>query len=114
MAAAPQPGEVEISDNRQESRYEVRVGGELAGFSEYLRQGDRITFMHTEIVPEFEGRGIGTALIVAELDEARQAKLNVVPRCPFVRAYVTRHPAYLDILEPEWRERIEREMKSSQ
>jgi len=45
-----------------------------------------------------EGRGIGSKLVRATLDQVRSEGLKVVPRCSFVRAYMERHPEYADLL----------------
>jgi predicted GNAT family acetyltransferase len=55
-------------------------------------------FTHTEVDPAFEGHGIGSALAAGALDDARRRGLVVVPSCPFIRAYITRHPEYADLL----------------
>ncbi len=106
MATTRGPDTVAVTDNLAEHRYEVRVAGELAGFSEYALQPSSITFLHTEIDPRFEGRGIGSKLATAVLDDARAKKLRVVPLCPFIAAYIRRHPEYDDIVTPAHRHRL--------
>lgn len=98
------PMSVEVTDNRDEARYEIRTDGELAGFALYRLEGTRITFVHTEIVPEHEGAGLGGRLARAALDDARSRNLSVVPRCPFIAAYIRRHSEeYLDLVLPALR-----------
>ena len=41
-------------------------------------------------------RGLGAALVRAALDDARDRGFRVVPICPFVEAYVRRHPEDAD------------------
>ncbi len=81
----------DVVDNRNRHRFEIRTDGELAGFVTYKRGERRITFVHTEIDDNFEGRGLGSELIAAALEAAREEGLEVVPVCPFVRAYIERH-----------------------
>ena len=64
----------------------------------YERKGDRIVFTHTEVPKPREGEGIGTSLANAALEFAKREKLRVVPRCPFVRAYVEKHPEYQSLV----------------
>jgi len=91
--------EVELADNPEESRYEIRAGGELAGFTQYrLRPNDAIAFVHTEIDDRFEGQGLGSRLIGFALDDVRGRGLEVLPICPFVKAYIERHPEYADLV----------------
>jgi predicted GNAT family acetyltransferase len=87
-----------ISDNGAASRYEVRVDGEFAGFAQYRQREDEIVFTHLEIDPAFENRGIGGRLAKYALDEARSRSLRVVPKCPFMAAYIRSHPEYADVV----------------
>lgn len=98
---------LDVTNNDAMQRYEVSVDG-LVAFSQYERRGDEIVFVHTEVPEALEGRGIGSALARAALDDARAKHLIVVPRCPFIRAYIARYPEYLSIVAPHDRERMER------
>jgi predicted GNAT family acetyltransferase len=87
---------VEVSNNTALSRYEARVDGELAGFSVYVLRGTDIVFTHTEV--HVEGKGVGGTLVREALDDVRRnGTLRVVPLCPFVKAYIEKHPAYADL-----------------
>jgi uncharacterized protein len=88
----------EIVDNRDRDRYEIRVGGELAGFARYRRRPDGLAFTHTEIHDRFAGQGLGGKLVTFALDDARERGLAVLPFCPFVRSYIARHPEYRDLV----------------
>ena len=89
-----------ITDNAAERRYEARLGDQLAGWVEYGRVQSRLVALHTEVPPEFGGRGIASALVRRVLDDARAAGLTVTPRCPFFRAHFLRHPEDGDLLAP--------------
>lgn len=91
---------VKVVDVPEERRYEARVGGqgEVAGFAQYIRTAELIAFVHTEVAPEYEGQGIGSALARASLDEARAAGLRVLATCPFYAGWIARHPEYADLL----------------
>ena len=92
-----------VTDNADSARYEIRVDGELAGFAEYHRSRDVIAYLHTEIRPEFGGRGLATELIGAALDGARTDGLLVEPFCPFVRGFIAKNIAYRDLVPAdEW------------
>jgi uncharacterized protein len=88
----------EIVNNRAKHRYELTVDGHIAA-SYYELAGGVITFIHTEVPPELGGRGIGSRLIKGALDQVRADGLKVIPRCPFVKAYIDKHPDYADLLE---------------
>lgn len=92
---------VVVTDNHDASRFEAHVGGVLAGVVDYQLSGDGfIVFPHTKVLPEFEGRGIGSALVRQALDQVRaDGELTVVPVCPFVRTWIQRHPEYTDMAD---------------
>ena len=87
----------DIVDNVAERQYEARVDGELAGWVEYGRVQGRIVALHTEVLPQFGGRGIASALVRRVLDDARAAGQKVTPRCPFFVAHFERHPEDADL-----------------
>ncbi len=96
----------EVSDQPEKSRYEIRVDGELAGFADYERHADLITFTHAEVDDAYEGQGLGSQLARAVLDVARDAGLAVHPECPFIARYIKRHPdKYLDLVPEDVREK---------
>ena len=92
--------QVEVTDNEAEKRYEARVDGELAGAAYYDTADDLIVFTHTEVDDAYEGQGVGSTLVRAALDDVRaDGRRKVVARCPFIKGWIDRHPAYQDLLE---------------
>jgi uncharacterized protein len=81
-----------VANNLQAQRYELRVDGELAGFIQYRLQNSQITMVHTEVEPAYEGRGLGSELARAALADVRERGLQLIPACPFISAYLKRHP----------------------
>ena len=108
VRAVPLPGigyrrgvtaaDLEIVDRADLRRYEATSDGELAGFVDYRLAGTRRILLHTEVPPAFGGRGIGAALARHILEEARSAGAWVTVKCPFIQAYLVRHPEYADIV----------------
>ena len=91
--------DITVADRPDERRYELLVGGEHAGELVYRdRGGEVLAFLHTEVDQKLHRQGLGSALVAGALDDARKRGLRVVPLCPFVDAYVHRHPAYADLL----------------
>ncbi len=84
-----------VRHNAAEHRYEVDTDHGLA-IAVYHEQGDRAIFTHTEVPPQDEGKGIGSHLVRAALDDTRRRGLKIVPACSFVVAFVRRHPEYAD------------------
>ncbi len=85
------------------SRFEIRVDGDVAGFTEYRRRPQLIAFVHTLIDPRFEGQGRASQLVRTALTEARSDGLSVLPFCPFVRAYIAGHTEYLELVPEDMR-----------
>ena len=92
---------VTVSDSPDENRYEARLDDAVAGFARYVRRGGRTFFVHTEVDPSFEGRGIGSALVRDALAAERAAGTPIVPLCPFVRGYIDKHPEYADLVDAD-------------
>jgi predicted GNAT family acetyltransferase len=88
----------QVKDHPGRARYEIEADGELGGFVNYRRSGDQLTLIHTETDPRFRGRGLGSHLIAAVLDQARQQGESVIPVCPFARAFIAGHPEYTDLV----------------
>ena len=88
-------------DNTGELRYELRVDGDLAGEIRYRRQPGAVVLVHTEIEPSLEGQGLGAVLVREALADVRARGLRVVPFCPFVAAYIRRHPEFTDLVTVE-------------
>jgi hypothetical protein len=87
-----------IVNNRTRHRFELAVDGHIAA-SYYELAGPVITFVHTEVPPELGGKGVGSKLIGGALDKLRSEGLKVIAQCPFVKAYIDKHPDYADLLK---------------
>ena len=87
----------DVEHDAESSRFTAAVDGHLAVL-EYQLFSDKIVFTHTEVPRELEGRGVGAILAQTGLEWARAHALRVVPICPFVAAYIARHPEYLDLV----------------
>jgi predicted GNAT family acetyltransferase len=87
-----------VADNPEAGRYEIRVDGELAGAAQYELKDSTISFTHTEIDDRFEGRGLGSQLARESLDDARRRGLRVLPYCPFIRDFISKHDEYRNLV----------------
>lgn len=82
-----------FADNPAANRYELREGDKVIAFAEYRLRGQRMTFTHTEVEKSLEGRGLGTRLARDAVEDAQRRHLQVVPACPFIAAYMAKHPS---------------------
>lgn len=88
----------DLIDNARERRYEFHIDGQIA-LIEYMKDGKGdVLLTHTEVPVDLEGQGIGSELTEAVLQDIDNQDLKVVPLCPFVAAYIKKHP--------EWRHLI--------
>jgi hypothetical protein len=103
-SGAPSPATpAVVTDDQAQSRYELRVQGELAGFLTYHLRGQAISLIHTEVEPAFQGRALATRLARFSLDDARKRGLAVLPFCPYVNSWIKKHPDYTDLVPPDRR-----------
>jgi uncharacterized protein len=87
-----------VNDERR-GRYNAMRDKRPVAFSEYELEPGRIVFTHTVVRPEFEGQGIGSRLAEFVVQDAQARGLRITPVCPFVRAYLRRHPEYESIVD---------------
>jgi uncharacterized protein len=90
--------EYTVRDSPAELRYEILAGDELLGIISYVKEPGTVVLVHTEIEPSLEGQGVGSRLVAGALADIRSRRLKLVPVCPFVRAYLKRHPEYDDLV----------------
>jgi predicted GNAT family acetyltransferase len=86
-----------VRNNPALHRFELDVDGRIAAAYYQLSPGV-ITFTHTEVPHELEGHGIGSRLVRGALEAVRAQGLKVVAKCPFVSAYMAKHPEFNDLL----------------
>jgi uncharacterized protein len=88
---------VTVKENPEEHRYEaLDESGVVAGFAEYVdHRGTRVMF-HTEVDDAFEGKGVGSTLAQAALDDAIGRGDPVRVTCSFLQSWIEKHPEYAD------------------
>jgi predicted GNAT family acetyltransferase len=91
--------------NEAARRFETTLEGETA-FAEYKLLERTLVLPHTLVPESLSGNGIGSALTEAALGYARANSLKVYPSCPFIKAYIKKHPEHLDLIEPSVRTKL--------
>ena len=90
--------EPEIVDDKEQSRYEARLGGEMVAVADYVKAPDSVSFTHTETFAGHRGQGLAGKVIDRALRDAREERLEVMPFCSFVSDYIGRNPEFLDLV----------------
>jgi len=90
--------ELVVRNNAEELRYEALRDGELVGIVRYRIEPGVVVLVHTEVDEAVEGTGVGSQLVRVALDDLRVRGVGLVPVCPFVAAYLRRHPEYGDLV----------------
>lgn len=85
-----------LTDNVASSRFELGADG-ARGFIDYRRTGAILRLNHAEVPAALAGHGLGTRLVRETLDLIRSRGERIVPVCPFIKAFLRRHPAYADL-----------------
>ncbi len=98
QVGVPDSAVATVVDSFEQQRYEIVLGGEIAGVLYYRRHSGGIELMHTEIEQIFAGRGLAGRLATAALTDARTRATPVTATCPFVTGYLERHPEFHDLL----------------
>ncbi|MEV6767717.1 GNAT family N-acetyltransferase [Nocardia sp. NPDC051030] len=80
--------------NDAQHRYEVWYGNSLAGFTEYRERDDDTIFIHTEVDAAFGGKGLGNTLAHEAIEDVIKSGRVIVPRCPFIKSWLDKHPEY--------------------
>ncbi|THG33397.1 GNAT family N-acetyltransferase [Naasia lichenicola] len=96
-AAAGVPADSTVRFDADTNRYIIELGGAYAGFSQVVLRNDQVVFIHTVIDEKFEGHGLGSRLIKAALEDVRDKGKRIVAVCPFVTAYLTKHPEWASL-----------------
>jgi predicted GNAT family acetyltransferase len=93
----PEFEHIKLHNNEAANRFEMEFENSIS-FVEYEKDGDIISLLHTEVDPALEGRGAGTALVEKVLALIQKEGWQLIPLCPFVVAYIKRHPDWEKII----------------
>lgn len=91
---------VSVVNNEERQQFQVRVDGEIA-YLEYRWSDGVLVLMHTEVPEKLGGRGIGSALAGYAFGYARERGLRVKVYCPFVLAWLKKHPQFGEMVVRE-------------
>ena len=88
-----------VRDNQAQLRYElIDDDGDVIGEIRYRREPGAVALVHTEVAPAYEGQGLAGLLVEGALRDLRERGLRLIPICPYVRAWLRRHPEQADLV----------------
>ncbi len=88
----------QVRRNDERSRYEAFLGADRIGFADFHEVGRAVVLPHVEIDSRHEGNGYASGLTRLMLDDLRSRGVtSVVPQCPYVQAWLAKHPPYQDL-----------------
>lgn len=91
--------EIAREDGDTRGRYVAVIDGHEAELT-YSKLGDsgNVIADHTGVPEELGGRGVGSALVRALVEDARSGGFKIMPLCPFVKALYRKHPEWSDVM----------------
>lgn len=89
----------EVVQDAPQNRFQLLLDGEYVGETDYILRDDTIVFTHTEVDPAHQGSGLASELVRGALNLVRaETDLRVVAKCPYMAAWIAKHPDYQDLL----------------
>ena len=82
-----------ILNNDKQQQFQVMESDDLA-YLEYRWLHKDLALMHTYVPESLAGKGLASALAQYAFEYAKENNLKVIVYCPFVAAYLKRHPVY--------------------
>lgn len=85
--------------NENKGYFQAMEDGKEAGRMTYVQAGEKkIIIDHTEVSPDFGGRGVGKQLVMAAVEFARETGTKIVPLCPFAKSVFDKDQSISDVL----------------
>ncbi len=86
--------------NEEAKRFELNIDGHVARIEYILNNHGTMFLTHTEVPTQLEGKGVGKKIVEDALQYLQDNNLKLAPLCPFVAAYLKRHPEHASLLAP--------------
>lgn len=89
---------IENKSTDSRGQFEANDNEKRAGIMTYSRHEDRIVLEHTEVDPEYQGKGVGKKLVQKSAEFARENNLKIVPECNYAKKVLEKSSDYDDVL----------------
>jgi len=93
---------IPLVKNEEKKRFEIEVDGHYA-FIDYKEPRNKIALIHTETDPELAGKGAASAVVEKTLHYLDDNNITLLPFCPYVFAYIKKHPEWKRIVSPDFK-----------
>lgn len=93
-----------VTQNKQRHQFELNTDGKVSIVAYQFVNDETLALTHTEVHPDLEGKGVGSALVKGVLELVEQNNQRIVPLCPFVAAYIKRHPEWQRVVSTDYSE----------
>ena len=90
--------DISNEDTPSGGRYMVTVEGHEAEMTFSRASPKLIIIDHTAVPDALRGRGVGQALALHAVEEARRGGWKIFPLCPFFKAQSQRHEEWHDVV----------------
>lgn len=91
--------EVQQINNEDKGYFKAVEDGKEAGKMTYSWAGEtKFIIDHTEVNPEFNGKGVGKKMVIAAVEYARENNLKIIPLCPFAKSVFDKVEEIRDVL----------------
>ena len=96
---------MEIINNKKQKQFEVLIEDHKAELVYRFRK-NTMFFMHTSVPEELKGRGIASKMASTALEYAKEKGHKIAVLCPFVAAYIKKHPEWFAFYDKEYHQNI--------
>lgn len=91
--------EIQHTNDTKRGAFDAIEDRKEAGKMTYSWAGDdKFIIDHTEVSPDFSGKGVGKKLVLAAVDYARANNVKIIPLCPFAKSVFDKVEEIRDVL----------------
>jgi uncharacterized protein len=90
---------IEKDETGSGGRYVAEIAGHKGEMTYSRVNAGLIIVDHTAMPDALRGQGVGQALALHAVEDARRGGWKILPLCPFMRAQATRHPDWADVIQ---------------
>jgi len=91
--------EIQQTNDTKRGSFDAIEDVKEAGKMTYTWAGDsKFIIDHTEVSPDFNGKGVGKKLVLAAVDYARANNVKIIPLCPFAKSVFDKVEEIRDVL----------------